>query len=269
VYDEARRELIPYLGGINAFAVHFSPDRRSVVYINALDYTVWRARVDGSEAHPLTFAPWHVDALDWRPDGTTLAIRARAPGAAHTKIWLMSSGGGSLDPLDPHDVEQGSPSWAHDGTKLAFGDVPERFGTPTGSERIHIYDLATKATTDLAGSSGLWSSRWSPNGKYIAATTIADRTVMLYRVATGEWRTLAASGVDDLAWTRDSRYLYCDPEGPDRLARRIRIDDGNIEKIIDLRDRSIAHSGAGLSLDDRALFLFSAVDVYALELQRR
>jgi len=184
-------------------------------------------------------------------------------------VWLMPADGGPLTPIDPHDVEQGSPSWSQDGTKLTFGDVPEHYGNPTGSERVHIYDLVKKTTSSLAGSAGLWSSRWSPDGQFIAATRIADRTVMLYRVATGEWRPLAVAGVDDMTWTRDSQYLYCDPEGPDRSARRIRIADGSIDTILDLTHRTIAHSGAGLSLDDRPLFLLSATDIYALELQRR
>lgn len=92
---------------------------------------------------------------------------------------------------------------------------------------------------------------------------------MLYTFATREWRPLRATRVDNLIWTRDSRYLYADPDGPVRWARRIRIADGHVEPIFDLKECTIAHADAGLALDGRPLFLIVAQDIYALELARR
>ena len=34
---------------------------------------------------------------------------------------------------------------------------------------VHYVDLATRKITDIPNSYGLWSPRWSPDGKYIAA----------------------------------------------------------------------------------------------------
>jgi DNA-binding winged helix-turn-helix (wHTH) protein/Tol biopolymer transport system component len=268
VYDEASRQFLPYLGGIPAFAVWFSRDRKSIVYINHHDSTLWRARADGSDPQQLTFPPWFVDGVAWSPDGRQLAIRARPPGHQQTKIHLLSPDGGTPKPLNPRDVEQGIPSWSHDGTQLAFGDVPEDHGRPTGGERISITDLRTGETRVLPGSEGLWSSRWSPDGRYIAATRIKDRAAMLFTFATQRWSEFPVKRCDDLLWTADSRYLYCDPE-EHREVYRIRIADGAAEPVVNLIGQGIAHTGAGLSLDDRLLFLRSATDIFALELDRR
>ncbi len=268
VFDEGKHRFAPFLGGIPAFAVRFSPDRQFVVYIDALHYTLWRAHADGSDAHPLTSAAWYVDSVVWRPDGKGLAIRARTPGR-HSKVYLMGAGGGTPEPLDHRDVEQGSPTWSPDGTRLAFGDVPERYGDPTGSERIHIHDLQTEQMTDLPGSVGLWSSRWSPDGRYLAATRIVDRKVMLYTFATGRWRELDVTHADDLVWTPDSRFVYGDPERGAGSAVRIRVADGRVEPVVDLTPFTIARTGAGLSLDGRPLFLRVPMEIYALDVERR
>jgi DNA-binding winged helix-turn-helix (wHTH) protein/Tol biopolymer transport system component len=268
VYDSARRQFIPYLGGIPAFAVRFSPDQKSVVYINYSDSTVWRARADGSEPQQLTFPPWHVEGVAWRPDGHLLAIRAKAPGHQQHKIHLLSTDGGTPRALDSRDVGQGTPSWSPDGNRLAFGDVPERHGRQTGSERISIMDVRTGETTGLHGSQGFWSSRWSPDGRYIAATRITDRAVMLYTVATRSWQEFPVKRCDDLLWTADSQYLYCDPEQT-RWVSRIRIATGDVDPILNLDGEVIAHTGAGVSTDGRLLFLRTATDIVALELERR
>ena len=269
VFDEDRRQFLPYLGGIDAFAVQYSPHRDVVAYIRNADHTLWRARADGSQPEQLTSRQWDVDALDWNPDGRRLAIRAKPPRALHTKIYLLSLEGGPLEPLDPRDVEQGSPTWSPDGTKIAFGDVPETYERLSGSEQIHIYDLVTHRLGDVPGSRGLWSSRWSPDGRYLAATRIVDQAVMLYTVATATWRELPLTRVDNLVWSRDSRFVYCDPESRSHITSRIRVPDGGIETVVDLNDQSIAHTGAGLSLDGRPLFLRNRTEIFTIQLERR
>jgi DNA-binding winged helix-turn-helix (wHTH) protein/Tol biopolymer transport system component len=268
VYDETSRRFVPYLGGIPAFAVWFSRDQKSVAYINHHDSTLWRARADGSDPRQLTFSPWYVDGVAWSPDGRQLAIRAKAPGHQQTKIHLLSPEGGTPKALDPRDVEQGIPSWSHDGSRIAFGDVPERHGRQMGRERISIMDVRTGQTSVLRGSEGLWSSRWSPDGNYIAATRITDRVAMLFTVATQRWSEFPVKRCDDLLWTADSQYLYCDPE-EHREVYRIRVADGALEQVVKLTGEGIAHTGAGVSLDGRLLFLRTTTDIYAIELERR
>ncbi len=71
--------------------------------------------------------------------------------------------------------------------------------------------------------------------------------------------------VGSVTWSRDSKYVFCDQEGPERWARRVRIADGATERLADLSGRQAA-SGAGLALDGSPLYLLVSFDVYTLEL---
>ena len=263
-YDPERRELLPYLGGIAAFAVDHSPDAMWVVYVKRSDFTLWRAQSDGSAPRQLTFAPFEVHSADWSPDGRTIALRGTEPGK-RSKVYTMPSDGGTPVPLVPDDIEQGIPSWSHDSTKLTFGDVPETFGVPTGTETIHTVDLVRREHTRVPGSSGFWTSRWSTDGRYLAALTIRERELMLFEFATNQWKSLNVKHMNNPTWSRDSKYVYCNPEGPEFRFRRVRIADGNVEVLVDLKDFIVPWAGA--TPDGHPLILRRLTDIYALELE--
>jgi WD40 repeat protein len=267
-FDSSRADFVPYLNGIRAFSVSFSPDGRSVAYIDTPDHELWLADADGGHARPLVSAPWSVDALEWRHDGRQLAIRAREDERHHTKIYLISPAGGRPQPLEKSDVEQGSPTWSSDGTRIAFGDVPDRYGNTTGSECLHVYDLRTGTMSDIEGSVGFWSGRWSPDGRYIAATRIGDRALMLYDVASSRWHDLNLRHAGELTWFRDGT-IFVEPERPEHWALRVHVPDGRAERLVDLTDESLHRFGAGITLDGRPLFLRTAVDIFALRLERK
>jgi Tol biopolymer transport system component len=268
IYDTSRKVFAPYLNGISALAVAFSPDRQSVAYIALWDFTLWRANADGTKPRQLTFAPWHVDAFAWSPDGRRFAIRAMPEHGRHTKIYMLPADGGVALPLEQGDLEQGSPTWSPDGTRIAFGDVPETYGQATGTECIHIYDLATRTSTDIPGSAGLWSSRWSPDGRFIAATRITDRLLMLYDTRERHWRDLQLRHVGDVAWSSDGTTMFAEPEGGAHWCLRVHVPDGRIEPLLDVADEAL-YFGAGVSLDGRLLFLRRQTDIYSLQLQRK
>lgn len=272
-YDAKLQQFVPYLGGISAAWVTFSPDRQSVVYIDFPGNTLWRARADGSEKQQLTFVPLEVAGVAWSPDSTRLAIRA-GPAGKPKKIHLIPASGGTPEPLVPDDVEQGIPGWSPDGKYLVFGDVPEVFGYPKGTEVLHIFDLSTKAMTTLPGSNGLWTARWSPDGRYISALTIdlpLKQTLRLFDWKTKQWRQTAATHVNNTTWSTDSAYVYYDTETQQRWLRRLRVADGKVEDLVSLHAYPVAHYGwSGLSLDGSPTILGQRYDVeiYALTLDR-
>src|SRR5262249_25612455 len=90
----------------------------------------------------------------------------------------------------------GTPRWSGDGTRLVFGDVPEHFGIQMGGEVVHICGLRNRSESDLQGSEGLWSSRWSPDGRYIAALTIVGQRLKLLDLGAGVWRLMNADHID-------------------------------------------------------------------------
>jgi hypothetical protein len=56
-----------------------------------------------------------------------------------------------------------------------------------GETAIHLLDLQTHEESTVAGSDGLFSPRWSPDGRYIAALPLNGESLRLYEVAKHNW----------------------------------------------------------------------------------
>jgi Tol biopolymer transport system component len=184
----------------------------------------------------------------------------------------MPAEGGDPQPITPEDREQGTPTWSPDGARIAFGDVPSRFGIPDGGERIHVYDLATRTVGDLPGSDGLWTARWSPAPRYIAATRIRDRRLHVYDVTRRAWREIPVDHVEQLTWSRDAAWIYFHTEGGESKLRRVRVSDGRVEELANLDRQKMADiSWSSLTSDGEPILLrdLGTQDVYALKLERR
>ncbi len=266
-YDRSTQAFRPYAGDLSAWGVDFSRDGKELVYLRHPDNTVWRASADGTGRRQLTFAPLEADGCAWSPDGTQIALRARLPGT-RTKVYVMPASGGTPVPLTAADVEQGMPSWSPDGTRLAFGDVPETFAQPTGTEAIHIYDLRRRELTSIPGSQHLWTSRWSPDGRYLAALTLTRlQELVLFDFSTNQWKKLNVSHVNSPTWSGDSKYLYFDVEGGANAGfKRLLVAEGFVEPLADLREHH--YIWAGPSPDGSLLILRrSPTEIYALKLQ--
>jgi Tol biopolymer transport system component len=228
--------------------------------------------MDQAGPHQLIDAPAETEGVTWSPDGKRLAFLARLNGK-HLRIFLARPDGSSPEPITPDDDEQGLPSWSPDSRQLAFGDVPPEFGMATGSEVLHVYDLETRRVTDVPGSRGLWTARWSPDGRYLAALTIdTQMMLMLHDMKTRVWRALPdANHINNPSWSHDSKFIYYDTEGGPRLLRRVRIADGHVEDLMDLVDYLVEVPWSGLAPDDSPLILHDtgSVNMYALTLRRR
>jgi DNA-binding winged helix-turn-helix (wHTH) protein/Tol biopolymer transport system component len=268
-YESSVQDFVPYLGGIPAVWVNFSRDQQWVTYALQTEETLWRARADGSEAVQLTRPPMTIDGCSFSPDAKWIAFRGRMPPAIHMKIYLVPAAGGEPKSLIAEDREQGIPAWSPDGTRLTFGEVPITYGL-AGGQRIHIYDIARREFSVLPGSEGMWTSRWSPDGRYILAQTIADRALRLFDTNKRTWRSLDANHVDNPTWARDGRYVYYHTEGVQVALRRIRVSDGRVEELVDLEYYPRAATWwSGLALDGSPIILRNFVQVYALDLERR
>jgi Tol biopolymer transport system component/DNA-binding winged helix-turn-helix (wHTH) protein len=266
--DPQRRAFDPYLRGISGTWLTFSPDRESVAFIGFPDAKLWRTRADGTGRQQLSFGPFDTDGATWSPNGEWIAFRSRMAGK-HLKIYLIPARGGTPWPISKEDREQGIPSWSPDGAKLVFGDVPESYGVPDGSERIHIYDLTDRTITDLPNSEGLWTARWSPDGRYVAAVTIKERALRLYDFTHERWRPVAADHIDNPAWSRSGEFIYYHTEGNQHRVRRVRLADGMVNELADLSEYKIAaYWWSGLAPDDSFLVLRNTgpAQIYGLRL---
>jgi Tol biopolymer transport system component len=267
--DRQTGAFVPYLDGISAAFVDFSRDGRWITFVAEPDATLWRQPAGGGAPVRLSPPGTRADGNAWSPDGRTIACRIAFSGE-HTKIYLIPRDGGSVTALTARDAEEGIPSWAPDGTKLTFGDVPEQFQHPTGSERIHVFDLRTGSIEDLPQSQGLWTSRWSPDGEWIAALTIVGQRLMLYDVVKRTWHFTGVEHVNTPTWSRDSRYIYYDTEAGSNALRRVRIADGMVENLVDLdRYPTSTFPWSGLTPDGSPLVLdYGAPQIVAIDLAR-
>jgi serine/threonine protein kinase/Tol biopolymer transport system component len=232
-YDSRSGDFIPFLGGISAGDVDFSRDGQWVTYVTYPDDTLWRSKPDGSARLQLTYPPMRAALAHWSPDGKQIVFSASTPGKPW-KVYLFSNDGGKPVPLTSEEIRETDPTWSPDGKTLAFGHVNFAQRDQT---YITLFDLATRQTSQLPGSVGIFAPRWSPDGRYVIAISTDNNKLMLYDVKSGKWRPLDVGlNFGYLAWSHDSAYVYFDTFlSSDAGYFRVRISDGKVEKIADLK----------------------------------
>jgi Tol biopolymer transport system component len=156
---------------------------------------------------------------------------------------------------------------------LVFGRLPDLMAEAAQPKAIYLVDLATKAMTKLPGSDGLFSPRWSANGKYIAALSIDQKKLMLFDVAAKTWRLLAEQNIADPSWSHDdSAIFFHDFAQADQPIYKVSIRTGQVERVADLHDLRSAnvvdYRFAGLAPGDVPLVSarMSTANIYAAEL---
>jgi eukaryotic-like serine/threonine-protein kinase len=266
-YDVKSGQFASFLGGISAEYVAFSKDEQWVTYVAYREGSLWRAKPDGSERLQLTYPPMYPVLPRWSPDGKEIIFFEFALSAAKpARIYEVSVDGGSPRQLMPDDPRQQlDPNWSPDGTKIVFSNESN-----DPSSAIHVLDLASRQVSDLPNSQGLYSPRWSPDGRYISAFSADSMKLMLFDSQTQKWTELATGSLGWLNWSHDGQYVYVlDYRGKDAVVR-IRISDHKTEQVVDLKSlATTGRYGACLSLtpDDSPLLLrdTGTQDVYSVD----
>ncbi len=202
VYDSRLHEFVPFLGGIPAESVSFSKDGQWVAYVRLPEGTLWRMRMDGTDQLQLTFPPMKVFLPRWSPDGKRLAFSDEPPDG-HSKVYTVPADGSALEALTSGEYHAHDPTWSPDGNAVMFdhnANVPD--------SGIRVLNLQTHAITELPGSKGIFSARWSPDGRYVAALTSGDYKLMLFDFKTQKWEKLSGPGAGFPNWSKDGKYLF-------------------------------------------------------------
>ncbi len=263
-YDAKAKQFIRYLSGLSAEGLVYSPDLQSIAYTDFATGTLYRSRVDGTKPVRLTPPSLRAMAPRWSPDGNRIAFMGRSSGG-RVKIYMVSADGGTPEELAAAENNLIAPTWSGDGKLLVFGS---RSGLDSGEgDFLWQLDLQTRSLSKVGGSEALHYAIWSPDGHFLAASGGGE--IKILNPATRQWFTLTARGGGDFLWSHDSQsiYMYSGEEG----IFRIRMRDGQEQKVVDTRGFQSAAGGfgvwLGLTPDDAPLLLrnLSSDRIYALD----
>jgi len=273
-YDPKSRQFLPFLAGIPAGELDFSRDSKWVTYVTYPEQALWRSRVDGSDRLQLTFPPVFAGLPRWSPDRTQIAYVDIQPGRPW-KTFLISAQGGTPQEMLAENAAQVDATWSPDGKKIAFGRT-----MATGSSEglaIYIIDLVTHQASTVPGSENLFSPRWSPDGRYLAALSLDAAKLLLFDFKTQKWSDWITEpgAVGYPNWSQDGSYLYYDNTFTDYPTyRRVKVGQTHSELLVDLKgiprySALPAVGWSGIAPDGSALFTrdLSTDEIYALDLE--
>jgi Tol biopolymer transport system component len=268
-YDRRTQRFSPYLSGISAQGVSFSKDGTGMTYVTFPQGELWRCRADGSEPLQLTFPPMIAHDPHWSPDGKEIVYSGLLAGG-QWQLYTVAIDGGAPRRLLPESAVGIDPTWSPDGNSVLFGQPP----TPDNrlvKNVLQIYNLQTQSLSVVPGSEGLRGPRWSPDGRYISATSAtAPFRLLLFDFKTQKWAEQARMDAGWQSWSRDSKYIYfLSGEATIENVFRVAVTNNKLEKVLSLKDfRSAGTFGAWLSLtpEDEPLVLrdVSPPEIYAL-----
>lgn len=268
-YDIQTSQFVSFLSGISATDVAFSSDGKWVTYVTIPDGNLWRSRIDGTERLQLTYGPARPLLPRWSPDGSQIAYSA-AQLHEPFRIFLISARGGEPAKLLAEKYSEADPTWSPSGTQIALGRMPNQ-----DEPLIQIADVKTQQTIVIPGSAGLFSPRWSPDGRYLAALTADSKKLMRYDFGRRKWFDwISGESIGYPSWSADSRYVYFDTALTELTSfRRVGIGQTHSEPLFSLTGlrRYVGAMGtwSGLTPDGSALFVrdISTQEIYALDAQ--
>ncbi len=264
-YDAKSGQFIPYLGGISATNVSFSPDGQWLTYVSYPEAEVWRSRIDGSEKLQLTRSPLQAWSPSFSSDGTQIAFVGLEPRKTQG-LYVVSANGST-----PQKFPVAEPNWIDwcgAGDSIVFVQ-----GTQTEST-ISLLDPKTSKADAIRSPHDLFLPRCSPDGRFIVAETHDGQSLKLFERSTGNWSDLVTHAAGFSEWSRDSKYVYFDTGASKELAvYRVRIADRKLERVADLQSlRRVVEpwvSWMGLTPDGAPLFMrdIGSQEVYALDFE--
>ena len=112
------------------------------------------------------------DDADWSPDGSRFAFTSRPSDCANgpacraaAELWVMNADGTNAAPITSNTLEERSPDWRPDGSKILFmcrfGDATPFEICVTNPDGTGLEVLTNNTVPDL-------TSSWSPDGTRIA-----------------------------------------------------------------------------------------------------
>jgi Tol biopolymer transport system component len=136
-----------------------------------------------------------------------------------------------------------------------------------------MVDLTTRRAEIVPGSQGLFSPRWSPDGRYLVAMPLDQRKLMLFDIASKRWTELASGSFNNPVWCKDGKYIYYQSYDEGSPIWRMQVPGGRVEEIADFRDLQPGATVGywGITSEDGPIvsFHFLTADIYSVDWAHR
>ncbi len=102
---------------------------------------------------------------------------------------------------------------------------------------LYLFDIGNRHLSEIPGTKGLWSPRWSPDGRYIAAITTDSQAIGILCWPGSQWKELVRMrSVDNATWSADSRFIQFNGHTEDmqEWLFRLHVPEGRLERVTGL-----------------------------------
>jgi TolB protein len=118
----------------------------------------------------------------WSPDGTRVlyvhAEHATSAGLDQFSVTSVAADGSDPRSITPNDVNAGQPTWAPDGTLIAFQSPPDDEGVTKALYTVRPDGSGWTALTNTLDPNDSSHPTWSPDSRYVAFEHNADLYVV-------------------------------------------------------------------------------------------
>jgi len=173
-------------------------------------HDVWLYNSSGPQKTRLTFDGFIAGEPTWSPDGSRFTVTLGMPNSMFRIVSRSSSGAGESITLQELPSSDSATDWSPDGRYL----LTESANLTSGDSEISIVPLDPKEKPRLlpvANTGTQTSGQFSPDGRLIAFTMLANGTpqtfVVPFSAGNGMWQT-STDGGRWPRWSRDGKQLY-------------------------------------------------------------
>jgi serine/threonine protein kinase len=173
-------------------------------------HDVWLFNSSGPQKTRLTFDGFIAGEPTWSPDGSRFTVTLGMPNSMFRIVTRSSSGTGESISLQELPSSDSATDWSPDGRFL----LTESTNLTSGDSEISVVPLdpgEKPRVLPVANTGTQTSGQFSPDGRFIAFTMLANGTPQIFVVpfaaGNGMWQA-SSDGGHWPRWSRDGKQLY-------------------------------------------------------------